>query len=466
MKPPRQASPATPPLQEGNWKKTRIGQFLFERKGKYKPDDKAIAGLNRIDKIDFSGNFHIAQKPSKTNMILICPGDLVISGINVSKGALGIYHSDEDVTATIHYSSYTFDKSKIDVEYFKRFLKSSAFINLLQEQVKGGIKTEIKPKHILPLEIELPDIKEQKQKVQHFKSIESEDTELKQELTHQQTLLKKLRQQILQEAIEGKLTQDWRKQQKLSPCQGGVPRSGEGVSGQNSQKITETGVPPSGEGVGKRINNLPYLKTFRKKLRNNLTPAEAKLWTMLKGKQLQGRKFRRQHSVANYILDFYCPAEKLAIELDGEVHNNPQAAEHDRERDLFLAHTGIQVLRFENKIVFENPDGLLEQIKQEFSKTPSPHFQGGVASRSDDGVVMEVPRSEEGVGDGVVLDPSAPTGHLPLAGEVFESASELLKRIQAEKAQLIQDKKIKPQKPLPPISEAEKPFDLALGLAV
>ena len=196
----------------GVWQKTRIGEFLFEREGKYKPDNETVAGLNRIDKIDFSGNFHIATKPSKTNMILVRPGDLVISGINVAKGAMGIYHGDEDVTATIHYSSYTFDTSKIDVEYFKRFLKSAEFIRLLQEQVKGGIKTEIKPKHLLPLEIDLPGITEQKQIVSHFQSIEIEDGELKQELTHQQTLLKKLRQQILQEAIEGKLTADWRKQ--------------------------------------------------------------------------------------------------------------------------------------------------------------------------------------------------------------------------------------------------------------
>ena len=194
------------------WRRTRIGEFLFERDGKYKPDSEEIVGLNRIDKIDFSGNFHIAQKLSKTNMILIRHGDLVISGINVSKGAMGIYHGNEDITATIHYSSYTFDTSKIDVEYFKRFLKSAKFIRLLQEQVKGGIKTEIKPKHILPLEIDLPDLNEQKKIVDHFKSIETEDDELKQELTHQQSLLKKLRQQILQEAIEGKLTADWREQ--------------------------------------------------------------------------------------------------------------------------------------------------------------------------------------------------------------------------------------------------------------
>ena len=193
-----------------DWEKIKIGQFLFERKGKYKPSDEAIAGLGRINKIDFSGNFHIAQKPSNTSMILIRPGDFVISGIGVHNGSMGIYEGEEDVTATIHYSSYTFDEQKINAEYFKRFLKSPEFIRLLQEQVRGGMRPEIKAKHLQPLEIHLPDIEEQKKIVSHFKNIETEDEELKQEITHQQTLLKKLRQQILQEAIEGKLTKDWR----------------------------------------------------------------------------------------------------------------------------------------------------------------------------------------------------------------------------------------------------------------
>lgn len=194
------------------WEKVKVGDFLFERDGRYKPDSQEIVDLQRIEKIDFSGNFHIADKPSKTDMIIIKNGDLVISGINVAKGAMGIYQGSSDITATIHYSSYTFDESKVSIEYFKRFLKSPVFIQSLKEQVKGGIKTEIKPKHLLPLEIMLPEKEEQLSIVSQFKRIENEDAELRHELAHQQTLLKKLRQQILKEAIEGKLTADWRAQ--------------------------------------------------------------------------------------------------------------------------------------------------------------------------------------------------------------------------------------------------------------
>jgi very-short-patch-repair endonuclease len=114
------------------------------------------------------------------------------------------------------------------------------------------------------------------------------------------------------------------------------------------------------------LNNLPELKTFRRELRNHLTPAEAKLWSYLQEKKLQGRKFRRQHSVGPFILDFYCPAERLAIELDGQVHLSVSARDYDRKRDLFLAHLGILVLRFENKFVFDCPDCVMKRIKESF----------------------------------------------------------------------------------------------------
>ena len=117
---------------------------------------------------------------------------------------------------------------------------------------------------------------------------------------------------------------------------------------------------------GNSVMNLPQLKTFRQQLRSNMTPAEAQLWENLKQKKLEGRKFRRQQSVGNYILDFYCPSEKLAIELDGEAHNNESAEEYDHERTLFLNQFGIKVIRFENKLVFERLDAVLEAISEEF----------------------------------------------------------------------------------------------------
>jgi len=165
--------------------------------------------------------------------------------------------------------------------------------------------------------------------------------------------------------------------QSSPPDLGGVS---EGRGGQNAYSARQ-----QTKEFKQHIHNLPHLKTFRKQLRKNLTPAEAILWNMLKNKQLKGRKFRRQHSVGNYILDFYCPAEKLAVELDGEVHNQITQADYDYERDLFLRMFGIKVLRFENKEVFENPEGVLAAIEREFGwwkTTPSanadtPPYEGG-----------------------------------------------------------------------------------------
>lgn len=118
--------------------------------------------------------------------------------------------------------------------------------------------------------------------------------------------------------------------------------------------------------ISEKINNRKYLKTYRKDLRNNSTKAESQLWKALKKKQLEGRKFRRQHSLGNYIVDFYCPKEKLIVELDGQGHHNFVNEEYDTKRTNYLESLGLKVLRFENHLVFEQLDMVLEAIKIEF----------------------------------------------------------------------------------------------------
>ncbi len=115
-----------------------------------------------------------------------------------------------------------------------------------------------------------------------------------------------------------------------------------------------------------RVNNLPQFQTFRTELRKHLTPAEAAFWNIVKNSKLDGRKFRRQHSVGKYILDFYCPAEKLAIELDGEGHYGALQEIYDNERRRFLRYFGIKVIRFENRMVFEEPVWVVEVIRRSF----------------------------------------------------------------------------------------------------
>ncbi|WP_163516110.1 endonuclease domain-containing protein [Gelidibacter japonicus] len=115
------------------------------------------------------------------------------------------------------------------------------------------------------------------------------------------------------------------------------------------------------------IHNRKYLLERRKELRNNSTSAEATLWKSLQRNQLDGRKFRRQHSIANYIVDFYCSSEKLVIELDSAVHLDFAVGNYDYEREQKLKSLGFKVLRFENKEVFENLESLLNEIKRNFA---------------------------------------------------------------------------------------------------
>lgn len=194
-----------------NWKKVKIGDFLTERIGRYKPDDPKITALRRIEKINFNGEIYLADKSSRTDMIIVKDGDLIISGINVAKGAIAVYKGKDDVCATIHYSSYIFDENKINIEYFQWFLKSESFLKLISEQVKGGIKTEIKSKHILPIEISLPNLEIQQDIVEKLNQRLSRINIIALKNTYRSGNITSLRQQILQDAITGKLSEKWRR---------------------------------------------------------------------------------------------------------------------------------------------------------------------------------------------------------------------------------------------------------------
>ena len=103
-------------------------------------------------------------------------------------------------------------------------------------------------------------------------------------------------------------------------------------------------------------------------LRNESTSAESFSCNHLKSKNLEGRKFRRQQSIGNYIVDFYCPSEKLIIELDGDPHGDSLQIQKDMTRDKYLEALGFTVLRFENRFVFQEPEIVLNEIKKVFRK--------------------------------------------------------------------------------------------------
>ena len=117
-------------------------------------------------------------------------------------------------------------------------------------------------------------------------------------------------------------------------------------------------------------HNKKYLQDTRKELRKNITPEELVLWYQLRNNRFYGYNFKRQHSAGNFIVDFYCPLKKLAIELDGSQHLDN--IEYDKERTNFLESLGIKVIRFWNNEVNKNLHGVLLKIKEELeTQTPS-----------------------------------------------------------------------------------------------
>ena len=112
-----------------------------------------------------------------------------------------------------------------------------------------------------------------------------------------------------------------------------------------------------------RTHNIPEQKELRRILRTNSTSAEATMWRLINKRQLLDTRWRRQFSIGQYILDFYCPELKIAIELDGSHHFTANGNERDFIRDRFLTEQeGIVFLRFENKAVWNNTPELVQTI--------------------------------------------------------------------------------------------------------
>ena len=110
--------------------------------------------------------------------------------------------------------------------------------------------------------------------------------------------------------------------------------------------------------------NRSNLKSRRKALRRNQTPAEKLLWEKLKNHQFYGYKFFRQYSVGPFILDFYCPKMKVGIELDGGHHALRENEVYDIERSQFLESKSVFIVRFWNHEVIQNLDGVLLKLKE------------------------------------------------------------------------------------------------------
>lgn len=114
----------------------------------------------------------------------------------------------------------------------------------------------------------------------------------------------------------------------------------------------------------------PELKSRARVLRRNMTPAEEKLWQQLRAGRLEGFHFRRQQIIDRFIVDFYCHAVDIVVEVDGSVHLDQQ--EYDQERDIYLTDLGLTVLRFTNNDINQNLETVLATILQACQQPASP----------------------------------------------------------------------------------------------
>ena len=114
------------------------------------------------------------------------------------------------------------------------------------------------------------------------------------------------------------------------------------------------------------------VKNISRVLRKNQTPWEAKLWSVLRNRNIKDLKFRRQFKVGNYIVDFCCPSKKLVVELDGGHHSEEEVRSHDKKKQGYLEKQGYKIVRFWNNEIDDNLDGVVLKIVQSLSPHPTP----------------------------------------------------------------------------------------------
>lgn len=125
---------------------------------------------------------------------------------------------------------------------------------------------------------------------------------------------------------------------------------------------------PAGPGEGSLRPSAQMIERARI-LRREAPRAEQTAWRILRNRTAVGMKFRRQHMIGHYVLDFYCAERKLAIELDGSIHSQPSQMQKDQAKDAFLQRKEIRVVRVPNGLVLDDPEGFVRKI---LTNAPSP----------------------------------------------------------------------------------------------
>ncbi len=157
------------------WPETVLEDVLVPRQERPSDEDLISGRVRIVSKISFDdGQIRFrGDGETKTGMILVQPGDLLVSGINAYKGAIGVFDSNAagPAAATIHYSAYRVRQERVDTRFLWYLLRSEIFRTRLERHVPGGIKTELKPSRLLPVSIPLPSLPEQQRIVARIERV-------------------------------------------------------------------------------------------------------------------------------------------------------------------------------------------------------------------------------------------------------------------------------------------------------
>jgi len=150
--------------------------------------------------------------------------------------------------------------------------------------------------------------------------------------------------------------------------------------------------------------NFSGLVSTARELRKNGTPAETFFWELVRDRRFMGLKFRRQHQIGDYIVDFYCASEKLIIELDGSVHETVERKKKDHKRDTYLQSLGNKIIRIKNHEILNETESTLKRIESFLSPLPLGEGQGHVQATTNNPTFLSPLPLGEGQGEGIVYE--------------------------------------------------------------
>lgn len=239
------------------WPLVQLGELLTERCERPREEDLMSGRMRIIQKITFdTGRIQFrSNSTTRTNMILVRPGDLVVSGINAAKGAIAIYDPDatEPVAATIHYAAYIPNSSRVDVRFLWWMLRSRFFQGLLNEYLPGGIKTELKPHRFLAIRVPLASMEDQRRIVARINDVATL-------VTKAQSLRKEvaaLTEHLLESAIETRIHPEQAKG-KMADVLAFGPRCGPSFVTDRSWTGTPVLMPSAVTGFGVDTSKVEY----------------------------------------------------------------------------------------------------------------------------------------------------------------------------------------------------------------